>query len=112
MELIVEELPGGFTRAAPVGRMDIEGALSVDESFKALSRLRRKLIIDLAEVSFMASMGLRTLMMAAKSLADMGGRATIANPQPNVEKMLEASGIGEVLGVYPSVDAAVAALSG
>jgi hypothetical protein len=40
MELIVEELPGGFTRAAPVGRMDIEGALAVDESFKALSRLK------------------------------------------------------------------------
>ena len=59
----------------------------------------------------MASMGLRTLMMSAKSLADMGGRATIANPQPNVEKMLEASGIGEVLGVYPSVDAAVAAMA-
>ena len=26
MELIVEELPGGFTRAAPVGRMDVDGA--------------------------------------------------------------------------------------
>ena len=112
MELIVEELPGGFTRAAPVGRMDIEGALAVDESFKTLSRLKRKLIIDLADVSFMASMGLRTLMMAARSLNEVGGRATIANPQPNVEKVLETSGIGDVLGVHPSVDAAVAALSG
>ena len=110
MELIIEELPGGFTRAAPVGRMDIEGALSVDEAFQTLGRLRRKLVIDLAEVSFMASMGLRTLMVAARSLADIGGRATIANPQPNVEQVLDTSGIGEMLGVYPSVEAAVAAL--
>jgi len=110
MELIVEELPGGFTRAAPVGRMDIEGALSIDESFRTLGRLRRKLIIDLAEVSFMASMGLRTLVVAARSLADIGGRATIANPQPNVEKVLDTSGIGEMLGVHPSIEAAVAAL--
>ena len=111
MDLIVEEMPGGFTRAALVGRMDIEGALSIDERFKTLSQLRRKLIIDLGEVSFMASMGLRTLMMAARALSEVGGRATLANPQPNVEKMLESSGIGAVLGVYPSFDAAVAAMT-
>lgn len=111
MELIVEELPGGFTRAAPVGRMDIDGALSIDERFKTLSRLRRNLIIDLAEVSFMASMGLRTLVMSARALAELGGKATIANPQPNVEKVLETSGIGDALGVYPSVEAAVAAMA-
>ncbi|HEY1447343.1 MAG TPA: STAS domain-containing protein [Caulobacteraceae bacterium] len=112
MDLIVEELPGGFTRAVLVGRMDIDGALAVDEKFTKLSKLRTKLIIDLADVSFMASMGLRTLMMAARSLNEIGGRATIANPQPNVEKVLETSGIGDVLGVHPSVDAAVAALTG
>jgi anti-anti-sigma factor len=111
MELIVEELPGGFTRAALIGRMDIEGAMSVDENFKVLGRLRRKLIIDLSEVSFMASMGLRTIMMAARSLTDLGGKATIAGPQPNVEKVLETSGIGQVLGVYSSVEAACLALS-
>jgi anti-anti-sigma factor len=110
MELIVEELPSGCTRAALVGRMDIEGALAIDEQMKPLSRLRRKLIIDLTEVTFMASMGLRTLMMAARSLAEIGGRATLANPQPNVERVLETSGIGEALGVYTSVAAAAAAL--
>lgn len=111
MELIVEELPGGCTRAALVGRMDIEGALSIDEKIKPLARLRRKLVIDLGEVTFMASMGLRTLMMAARSLSEIGGRATLANPQPNVEKVLETSGIGDALGVYPSVDAACAAMT-
>jgi anti-anti-sigma factor len=110
MELIVEELPDGCTRAALVGRMDIEGALAMDEKIKPLSHLRRKLVFDLAEVTFMASMGLRTLMMAARSLTELGGRATLANPQPNVEKVLETSGIGDALGVYPSVDAACAAL--
>ena len=34
MELIVEELPGGCTRAALVGRMDIEGALAIDEHLR------------------------------------------------------------------------------
>ena len=110
MELIVEELPGGFTRAALVGRMDIEGALAMDDLIRPLSRLRRKLVFDLTDVTFIASMGLRTLMTAARSLTEVGGRATLAGPQPNVEKVLEMSGIGAVLGVYPTVDAAVAAL--
>jgi anti-anti-sigma factor len=112
MELVVEDMPDGFTRAALIGRMDIQGALAVDDRFKVLGRLKRVLIVDLGEVSFMASMGLRTLMMAARSLAEMGGRMALANPQPNVEKVLESSGIGEHIGVHPTVDAAVAALKG
>jgi anti-anti-sigma factor len=111
MELVVDELPGGFTRAALAGRMDVEGALEVDDRFRELSSLRRKLIIDLAGVSFMASMGLRTLMVSARSLANIGGRMTLANPQPNVESVLETSGIGELVGVHRSIDEAVAALT-
>jgi len=49
-------------------------------------------------------------MLAARSQAETGGRATLASPQPNVAKVLTTSGIGDALGVYPSVDAAVAAL--
>ena len=112
MEMVVEELPGGITRAALSGRMDIDGALSVEERFKVLSRLRRKLIVDLADLSFMASMGLRTLVMAARSLAELGGRMALVNPQPNVERVLETSGIGELIGVHPSVDSAIAAMNG
>lgn len=112
VELKVEEGDDGITRAALIGRMDVDGALAVEEPFKVLSRLRRRLVVDLAGVPFMASMGLRTLMVGARSLANLGGRMTLANPQPGVASVLETSGIGELIGVHPSVDAAVAALKG
>jgi anti-anti-sigma factor len=111
MELIVEELPGGITRAVLVGRMDIDGALAVDDRFRVLGRLKRNLIIDLSGVTFLASMGLRTVMVAARSLGELGGRVTIAGAQPNVEKVLATSGIGAMLGVHATVEAAIAALS-
>jgi anti-anti-sigma factor len=111
MELTVDEMPGGLTRATLVGRMDVEGALAIDERFTVLGRLRRKLVVDLSGVTFMASMGLRTLMVAARSLSEIGGRMALAGPQPNVEKVLETSGIGEVIGVHSSVEAAAAALN-
>jgi anti-anti-sigma factor len=110
MDLTIEELPGGVTRATLSGRMDVEGALSIDEKFKVLSRLRRTLVVDLSGVSFMASMGLRTLMMAARSLGELGGRMTLAGPNPIVAKVLDTSGIADLIGVHPTVDAALAAL--
>lgn len=111
MELVVEERPGGITRAALVGRMDIEGAHAIDEPFRVLSRLRRALIVDLSEVTFMASMGLRTLMVAARTQNDLGGKMVLASPQPPVAKVLSESGIGDIIGVYPSIEAAVAAIA-
>lgn len=111
MELVVEERPGGVTRAALVGRMDIEGAQAIDEPFRVLSRLRRVLIVDLSAVTFMASMGLRTLMVAARTQSDLGGKMVLAGPQAPVAKVLTESGIGEIIGVYPTVDAAVAAIA-
>ena len=110
MELLVEELPDGVTRAALIGRMDIEGALSVDERFRGLASLKQAIVVDLAELSFMASMGLRTMVMAARSLNKAGGRMVFARPQDNVERVLETSGLAAMFGLYPSIETAVEAL--
>jgi len=99
------------TQAALVGRMDIEGAQTIEEPFRVLTRLRRALVVDLSQVSFMASMGLRTLMVGARAQSELGGRLVLASPQPNVEKVLKESGIGDIIGVYPTIEAAAAAIT-
>jgi len=111
MELLIEEGSAGVTRAALIGRMDIDGAQQIETPFRVLTRLRRTLVVDLSKVSFMASMGLRTLMVGARTQSELGGKLVLASPQPNVEKVLKESGIGELIGVYPSVEAATAAIS-
>lgn len=100
-----------MTQAALVGRMDIEGAQTIEEPFRVLTRLRRALVVDLSQVSFMASMGLRTLMVGARAQSELGGRLVLASPQPNVEKVLKESGIGDIIGVYPTIEAAAAAIT-
>jgi len=112
MNLTIEETSIAVTKAILSGRMDIDGALSVDMRFSVLAGGRRKLVVDLSEVTFMASMGLRTLMLSAKTMAANGGRMALINPQPSVAKVLESSGIGALIGVYPDWDSAVAAISG
>ena len=111
MELVVEENPAGVTRAALIGRLDIEGAQHIEAPWGVLTRLRRVLVVDLSQVSFMASMGLRILMLGARNQSELGGKLVLASPQPHVEKVLTESGIGELIGVYPSVEAAAAAVS-
>ncbi len=109
MDLVVEEMASGVTHAALTGRLDIEGAQKIDIPLNALVGVRRRMVMDLGGVTFMASMGLRTLMVAARALSANGGKLVLANPQPNVAKVLAESGIGDLIGTYPSLDDAVAA---
>jgi anti-sigma B factor antagonist len=110
MELVVEDMPSGITRAVLVGRMDIDGAMSVDLKLNVLAGAKKALIVDLGGVSFMASMGLRTLMLCAKAMSAKGRRMGVAGPQPNVEKVLRSSGADEVMDIYPTFEAASAAV--
>jgi anti-anti-sigma factor len=110
MELMVEELAGGVTRAALRGRLDIDGAALVDERLHTLAKASHWLVIDLEHVSFVASMGLRTLMLCARAMSVRGAKMALANAQPNVGRILEASGVDQMMTVEPSLEAALAGL--
>jgi anti-anti-sigma factor len=110
MELVIEELAEGVTRAALKGRLDIDGAAAVDTGLRSLADGRDRLVIDLSDVSFVASMGLRTLMVCARSMVAHGGRMAISGPQPSVGRVLSVSGVDQILTIAPSLEAAVAAI--
>lgn len=48
--------------------MDVMGAMQIDVQFSAVAAANRAVVVDLSEVEFLASMGLRTLIMGAKSM--------------------------------------------
>ncbi len=111
MQLTVEDLPNGVTKAVLNGRMDIDGANAVDMKFSTLAASKKKLVVDLSGVSFLASMGLRTLMVTARTISTKGGKMALSNPQPNVAKVLSTTGANEIMPVAPSLDAAIAAVA-
>jgi anti-anti-sigma regulatory factor len=59
MELLIEQL-GPLTKAVPVGRWDVIGAAAIDLRLSALAGSGRSLIIDMTQVSFLSSMGIRS----------------------------------------------------
>lgn len=60
--------------------------------------------VDLAGVSFMDSAGLRVLVAGMKQADAQGVRLVASNPQPQVRKVFELTGLDEVLGLTNSAD--------
>jgi anti-anti-sigma factor len=111
MEWTTESLPDGIERIILAGRMDSAGTQQVDPRFVALTGTGPALIVvDLAQVPFLASVGIRTLIANAKALALHGGRMVLAGPQPMVGTVLKYAGIDGLIPVYESVATACAAL--
>ncbi|HSB85707.1 MAG TPA: STAS domain-containing protein [Ilumatobacteraceae bacterium] len=55
--------------------------------------------IDMADVSFMDSSGLRVLMEATARARDGGGDLVVARPSAPVARLVEISGLGEQLRI-------------
>lgn len=74
-----------------------------------LEQGHNRLVFDLAEVSFCDSTGLSVFVRAKNSCDDADGDVRLAAPQRGVLRILEVSGLVEVLPTHATVDEAVAA---
>ena len=108
MKIDVLETQSGITKLVLSGRMDIQGAMTADMTFSVTAGAKKKVVVDLSDVTFMASLGLNTLMVSAKSMANKGGRMVLLNPQPNVEKILEIAGVSTVIPIVRDMQSASA----
>ena len=99
MNLEVAELENGITKVTLSGRLDIEGALKIDSEFNAVAEEKKKVVVDLSDVTFIASLGIRTLITGAKAAANNGGKIVLLDPQPNVEKVLRTSRVDTVIPI-------------
>lgn len=86
-------------------------ALTATELSKVLSSQiqqgNARLIVDLVNVEFMSSAGLRTLLGAVKEARSSGGDLRIASSNPGVDKVLKMSGFNNIARVFASSAEAV-----
>jgi stage II sporulation protein AA (anti-sigma F factor antagonist) len=104
----LQVIPAGdeITHVTLDGRFDIQGAQEVDSRFDELAQASKALVVDLAKVTFLASLGVRTLMLSAKTLIRSGGEMAVCGANENVEKVLRTTGFNEVAGIYPDYESA------
>ena len=92
------------------GELDMATAPQLqDQITDLLDRGLSRLVFDLTELSFCDSTGLSVFVRAKNSTDEAGGVVRLAAPQRGVRRILEVSGLVEVLHTYPTVDEAVAA---
>lgn len=112
MEMQTQTLADGITKLALSGRFDIMGAQQIDSAFKGMIADNARVIIDMAKVPFLASMGIRTLIMGAKTMKSKGGKMVLFNPTSDVEAVLTDSGTDTIIPIAHDLNAAIAAVSG
>ncbi|HEX4029713.1 MAG TPA: STAS domain-containing protein [Terracidiphilus sp.] len=105
-----ESLEGDITRVLLDGRLDIEGAAEIDLRMNVLAGSAKFLLVDLRNVSFLGSMGLRSLMVPAQAVRRRGGKVALFGPVPMVEQVLKASNIDKVIPIFHELDPALAVL--
>lgn len=103
------EQRGDVVVVSVAGELDMATAPQLqDQITDLLDKGRSRLVFDLANVSFCDSTGLSVFVRAKNSCDEAGGVVRLAAPQRGVLRILEVSGLVEVLHTYPTVDQAVA----
>ena len=100
--------------ATAAGRIDFAGAQVLEGALApalAPDGPLRGIVIDLAGVDYISSVGLRVLMVAAKAMRARKAAIAVASLQPVVAEIFEISRFHHVVDVRGSVRDAIAAVS-
>ena len=110
MEITSEKRSDGVLLVKLSGRLDIAGAGALDLPFAAsLANWSGPVVVDMAGVGYMASLGVRTLLVNARSLNGRGGRMRLASPSVEVRAVLDALALDSILPIHDNIDDACAA---
>jgi anti-anti-sigma factor len=99
VKLDVALLGNGITKVSLSGRLDIEGAINISGEFNKLLNEKKNVLVDLAEVTFIASAGVHMLVTAATATIRNGGKMVLLNPQPNVEQVLRTTRVDTMMPI-------------
>lgn len=104
----IRELEGGGATVLQLsGRLDGTTSPEVDERLLAVSAKSEVLILDLAELSYISSAGLRVLLKAAKQAQTAKQRLLLSGLQPVVKQVFDVSGFTSIFALFASRDEAL-----
>jgi anti-anti-sigma factor len=110
MEMIVSDFGELGKLVTLVGRLDILGAEKIDLPLAVVAGSRTSIVIDMGGVDFIASIGIRHLVLAAKTVARNSRTLVLLNPKPLVSDVLTTAGLHTILPIVRSEREAEAAL--
>jgi len=90
------------------GRMDAESAPQFEEKCRAcIAEGLTGLVVDLGELTYVSSMGLRSFISVTKALQEKGETLRLCRLKGLVKQVFEITGLLGMFRVYDSVEAAL-----
>ena len=90
------------------GRVDSATAPDLESALKALVESdTTKIVLNLHEVEYMSSTGLRAMVSTLKTLKRNDGDLRLCTPSPRVEEVLRLAGLTSIFQIYSSQEDAV-----
>ena len=92
------------------GEIDLHVSPRISASLGAMIEQKpQRLVVDLANVTYIDSSGLAVLIEAMQNVEAYGGKFILAGIQENVKPIFEIARLDQVFIIFPHVDAALAA---
>jgi anti-anti-sigma factor len=105
---INSRLEGKVAIVTIAGRVDSATAPTMDAELEKIVNEHKKIVLDLSDVVYMSSAGVRAIVKALRHAHKQRGGLKLARPSDPIVEILRTIGMTEVVQVYPSVEEAVA----
>jgi anti-sigma B factor antagonist len=108
---ITERTEQDIPVASISGDVDLETSPQLREFLKPKAAKKTPLIVlDFADVSYIDSSGLATLIEYFQSVQSFGGKLALASLSPRVKNVFEIVRLEQIFSLHPDVPSALAAL--
>jgi anti-sigma B factor antagonist len=107
---ISEQSRGGALVIQASGRLDSSSAGALEAVLPARIHANDKVVLDLAEVAYVSSAGLRVLLIGAKAARAGGKKLALAGLSESVAEVFDISGFTALFTIAADVDSALAVL--
>ena len=112
MEFMLSEIAPNVSRVILRGRGDAAGIDAVEMSFTAsVVNGGANTVLDMSEVPFMGSLGIRMLISCGRVMARRGIKLVLFGVQPLVMEVFETMALSQLIPIAPDEPAAVALLA-
>ncbi len=90
---------GTSATLALVGNLTVAAAPGLEKAFSELPSDVTDVTLDLEELEYVASAGLRVIVSNEKRLRAAGGQMRLAHPNEEVMEVLDATGLVDILNI-------------
>ena len=107
MQLRLEEMANGVRNVSLIGRLDTPGVDAIETQLTAhLVPRGANAMIDLSQVTFIGSGGIRMFITIARALGRKGGKLVLYGAQPLVAQVFDTTSLNEIVPVRADATAA------